>query len=238
MTEAEWKTRCELAALYRAADLLGWSDNIFTHITVRVPGEETSYLINSYGLLFEEVTASNLVKVNLDGEKITDGRVNSVALTLHNVLHKERTDINCIIHTHTPAGVAVSADPDGLLPISQQSLTVINSISYHDYEGVFFWKDEQERLVKDLGSKDILILRNHGLVATAGNIPSCFSRMYMLENACAIQVNCVKKPILITQPIINRSLDESMQGSNNKSTLLMWKAILRKIEKLCPDYKN
>jgi ribulose-5-phosphate 4-epimerase/fuculose-1-phosphate aldolase len=238
MTEAEWKTRCELAALYRAADLLGWSDNIFTHITARVPGEETAYLINSYGLLFEEVTASNLVKVNVTGEKITEGRVNSVALTLHNVLHKERKDINCIIHTHTPTGVAVSADPRGLLPISQQSLTIFNSISYHDYEGVFFWEDEQSRLVKDLGDKDILILRNHGLVTTAGNIPSCFSRMYMLESACAIQSNCVHDPILIDQPTINRSLDESMQGSNNKSTLLMWKAMIRKIEKLCPDYKN
>lgn len=238
MTEAEWKTRCELAALYRAADLLGWSDNIFTHITARVPGEETAYLINSYGLLFEEVTASNLVKVNVTGEKITEGRVNSVALTLHNVLHKERKDINCIIHTHTPTGVAVSADPRGLLPISQQSLTIFNSVSYHDYEGVFFWEDEQARLVTDLGEKDILILRNHGLVATASNIPSCFSRMYMLESACAIQSKCVHDPILINQSTINRSLDESMQGSNNKSTLLMWKAMIRKIEKLCPDYKN
>lgn len=238
MTEAEWKTRCELAALYRVADLLGWSDNIFTHITVRVPGEESAYLINSYGLLFEEVTASNLVKVNIGGEKITDGRVNSVALTLHNILHKERTDINCIIHTHTPAGVAVSADPDGLLPISQQSLTIINSVGYHDYEGVFFWEDEQKRLVDDLGNNDILILRNHGLVATAANIPSCFSRMYMLESACSIQALCVKKPILIDHSTINRSLDESMHGSNNKSTVLMWKAMLRKIEKLCPDYKN
>lgn len=238
MTEAEWKTRCELAALYRAADMLGWSDSIFTHITARVPGEESSYLINSYGLLFDEVTASNLVKVDVNEGKLTEGRVNSVALVLHNILHKERKDINCIIHTHTPAGVAVSADPRGLLPISQQSLTIFNGISYHDYEGVFFWGEEQERLIRDLGNKDILILRNHGLVATAGNIPSCFSRMYMLESACSIQVNCIEKPILINQPTINRSLEESMHGSNNKSTLLMWKAMLRKVEKLCPDYKN
>ena len=238
MTEAEWTVRCELAALYRIADMLGWSDNIFTHITARIPGEESCYLINSYGMLFEEVTASNLVKVNVNGEKMSAGRVNPVALTLHNVLHKERPDINCIIHTHTPTGVAVSADPRGVLPISQQSLTIINSISYHDYEGVFFWKDEQQRLRNDLENKDILILRNHGLVVTANNIPSCFSRTYMLESACAIQCNTKEQVILIDQEIIDKSLNESLHGSNNKSTVLMWKAMIRKVEKLCPDYKS
>lgn len=140
MTEQEWNTRIELAALYRTADLLGWSDNIFTHITARVPGEENSYLINSYGLLFEEVTASNLVKVTTDGVKLSSGRINKVALTLHSILHKHRPDINCIIHTHTPDGVAVSCNIEGLLPLSQQSLTVINEVAYHDYEGVFFGK--------------------------------------------------------------------------------------------------
>lgn len=137
MTDQEWNTRIELAALYRIADLLGWSDNIFTHITARIPGEENSYLINSYGLLFEEVTASNLVKVTTGGIKLSPGRINSVALTLHNVIHQKRPDVNCIIHTHTPDGVAVSCNNDGLLPLSQQSLTVFNNIAYHDYEGVF-----------------------------------------------------------------------------------------------------
>jgi ribulose-5-phosphate 4-epimerase/fuculose-1-phosphate aldolase len=217
--------------------MLGWSDNIFTHITARVPGEENNYLINSYGLLFDEVTASNLVKVNLTDGKIGAGRINTVALTLHNVIHAQRPDINCIIHTHTPAGVAVSANIKGLLPISQQSLTVINSVAYHDYEGVFFWEDEQTRLIRDLGQKDILVLRNHGLVCTASNIPSCFSRMYMLESACAIQAVASDNLILIEQETINRSLDQSLNGSNNKSTLLMWQAMIRKLERIGIEYK-
>lgn len=234
---SEWETRCELAALYRIADMLGWSDNIFTHITARVPGED-AYLINSYGLLFEEVTASNLVKVDLDGNKLTEGRQNKVASNLHSVIHRERKDVNCIIHTHTPDGVAVSCDLQGLLPLSQQSLTVYNSIAYHEYEGVFFWQDEQQRLAADLGDKDILILRNHGLVTTAGNIPSCFSRMYMLESACKIQTRVKDKSRIIGKDTINKSLDESLQGANSKSTVLMWQAMKRKIEKICPDYKN
>jgi len=238
MTDAEWKTRCELAALYRIADMLGWSDSIFAHITARVPDEENAYLINSYGLLFDEVTASNLVKVSVDGDKLTDGRINPVALTLHSVIHKERADVNCIIHTHTPDGIAVSCNLHGLLPLSQQSLTVINSVAYHTYEGVFFWKDEQRRLLADLGTKDILILRNHGLVATANNIPSCFSRMYMLESACKIQTRVRDKSFVIGNDTINRSVDESMHGSNVKSTVLMWQAMIRKLDKLCPDYKT
>lgn len=238
MTEAEWKTRCDLAALYRAADLLGWSDSIFTHITARVPGEEDTYLINSYGLLFDEVTASNLVKVNINGEKLSEGRINPVALILHSVIHRERKDVNCIIHTHTPDGIAVGCNLKGLLPLSQQSLTVYDSIAYHEYEGVFFWGDEQRRLIKDLGDKDILILRNHGLVATAGNIPSCFSRMYMLESACRIQTKVKDISLVISKDTINRSVEESLHGSNSKSTVLMWKAMLRKLDKLCPEYKN
>lgn len=238
MTEAEWNTRVELAALYRAADLAGWSDSIFTHITARVPGEKSAYLINSYGLLFEEVTASNLVKVSVNGAKLSEGRINPVALTLHNALHRLRQDINCVIHTHTTSGVAVSCDPRGLLPLSQQSLTVFNSIAYHEYEGVFFWEDEEQRLVNDLGNKDILILKNHGLVATASNIPSCYSRMYMLESACSIQCAAVNNASVIDLDTINRSLEQSMLGSNSKSTVLMWKSILRKVEKICPDYKK
>lgn len=238
MTEAEWKTRCDLAALYRVADILGWSDSIFTHITARVPGEENCYLINSYGLLFDEVTAANLVKVTVEGEKLTAGRINNVALTLHNVIHDKRPDVNFIIHTHTSAGVAVSSDKRGLLPLSQQSLTVINSVAYHDYEGVFFWEEEQDRLIRDLGNKDILILRNHGLVATAGNIASCFSRMYMLETACAIQVLSNKDSFLIDYDTINKSLDKSFDGSNNKSTVLMWQAMVRKLDRLKINYKD
>jgi ribulose-5-phosphate 4-epimerase/fuculose-1-phosphate aldolase len=238
MTEAEWKTRCDLAALYRIAELLNWSDSIFTHITARVPDEENSYLINSYGLLFDEVTASNLVKVTTDGEKLSPGRINGVALTLHNILHSKRKNINFIIHTHTPTGVAVSADKRGLLPLSQQSLTIINSVAYHDYEGVFFWEDEQERIISDLGDKDILILKNHGLVATASNIASCFSRMYMLESACSIQCNSYKESTLIGIDTINKSVNKSFDGSNSKSTVLMWQSMLRKLDRLKINYKE
>ena len=132
----------------------------------------------------------------------------------------------------------MSVDPRGLLPISQQSLTVYNSVAYHEYEGVFFWADEEQRLVESIGDKSILILKNHGLVATANNIASCFSRMYMLESACAIQCKAVDNPILIDQQSINRSMNQSLEGSNSRSTVLMWKSLLRKLEKSCPEYKN
>jgi ribulose-5-phosphate 4-epimerase/fuculose-1-phosphate aldolase len=237
MTEHEWNTRCDLAALYRLASLLHWDDSIFTHITARIPDEHDCYLINSYGLLFDEVTASNLVKVNIHKEKLSKGRINSVALTLHNAIHKYRPEVNWIIHTHTPDGVAVSSERAGLLPISQQSLTIINNIAYYDYNGVFFWEEEEKNIIDSLKDKNILILKNHGLLTLGENVATCFNRMYMLEAACQIQVKA-KDPILITKEIISKSVEKSLEGSNAKSTILMWHAMLRKLERLGIKYKN
>lgn len=237
MTDQEWKTRCDLAACYRLADMLGWSDGIYTHFSARIPGEDNCYLINSYGLLFDEITAENLVKVNLKKEKLSSGRVNNVAIRFHNSIHENLPNVNCIMHTHTPSGVAVSSEKTGLLPISQQALTVYNSIVYHDYQGVFFWDSEQKEIIDKLKEKEILILKNHGLVTTAENIASCFNRLYMLETACSIQVH-TKNPIIIDREIIEKSLEKSLEGSNSKSTVLMWTAMLRKLDRLGIKYKN
>jgi ribulose-5-phosphate 4-epimerase/fuculose-1-phosphate aldolase len=237
MTDIEWKTRCDLAACYRIADLLGWGDGIYTHFSARIPGEDDCYLINSYGLLFDEITAENLVKINLKKEKLSPGRINEVAIRLHNAIHQNLPSVNCIMHTHTSEGVAVSSEKEGLLPISQQALTIFNSIGYHDYQGVFFWDNEQEEIINKLSEKEILILKNHGLVTTASNISSCFNRLYMLESACKIQVN-TKNPILINDDIIEKSLEKSFKGSNSKSTVLMWNAMLRKLDRLGIKYKN
>jgi ribulose-5-phosphate 4-epimerase/fuculose-1-phosphate aldolase len=237
MTDIEWKTRCDLAACYRIADLLGWSDGIYTHFSARIPGDDNCYLINSYGLLFDEITAENLVKVNFKKEKLSSGRVNEVAIRFHNSIHQNLPNVNCIMHTHTSAGVAISSEKEGLLPISQQALTIFNSIEYHDYQGVFFWDNEQQEIINKLSKKEILVLRNHGLVTTSSNISSCFNRLYMLESACKIQVN-TKNPILISNDIIEKSLEKSLEGSNGKSTVLMWNAMLRKLDKLGIKYKN
>jgi len=237
MTEQEWKTRCDLAALYRLADMFGWDDAIFTHITARIPTETDCYLINSYGLLFEEVTASNLVKVNIQKEKLSPGRINSVAITLHNAIHNYRSDVNWIIHTHTPPGVAISSEKNGLLPISQQSLTIINDIAYYNYNGVFFWEEEERNIIDSLKNKNILILKNHGLLTVGENVATCFNRMYMLESACKIQIN-TKDPIMIDDETINKSLNKSLEGSNAKSTVLMWNAMIRKLNRLGIEYKK
>jgi ribulose-5-phosphate 4-epimerase/fuculose-1-phosphate aldolase len=238
MTDQEWKIRCDLAACYRIADMLRWSDGIFTHFSARIPGEEDCYLINSYGLLFDEITAENLVKVNLKKEKLSAGRINDVAIRFHNSVHENLPNVNCIIHTHTSTGVAVSAERSGLLPISQHAITVYNQVGYHDYQGVFFWDKEQHEIIDKLKENDILILKNHGLVATSSNIASCFNRMYMLEEACKIQAN-TKDPILLKESITAKSLEKSLEDlTNSKSTVLMWNAMLRKLDRLGIKYKN
>lgn len=190
VTEEEWQTRVDLAACYRLIAMHGWDDLVFTHVSARVPEPDEHFLINAYGLLFEEMTASSLVKVDLSGEKVLDTPyfINPAGFIIHSAVHEARPDVGCVLHTHTKAGVAVSAQEAGLLPISQVSLFPLASVGYHDYEGVALNPDEKPRLVADLGDKTNLILRNHGLLTAAATIADAFLAMYVLETACQTQL--------------------------------------------------
>jgi ribulose-5-phosphate 4-epimerase/fuculose-1-phosphate aldolase len=190
VTEEEWQTRVDLAACYRLIAMHGWDDLVFTHVSARVPGPDEHFLINAYGLLFEEMTASSLVKVDLSGEKVLDAPyfINPAGFIIHSAVHEARPDVGCVLHTHTKAGVAVSSQEAGLLPISQVSLFPLASVGYHDYEGVALNPHEKPRLVADLGDKTNLILRNHGLLTAAATIPDAFLAMYVLETACQTQL--------------------------------------------------
>ena len=185
----EWQARVDLAAAYRLVALYGWDDLIFTHISVKIPGTE-HFLINPYGMMFDEITASSLVKINLAGEKIEDSPypVNPAGFTIHSCVHEARPDVSCVMHTHSINGVAVSAQKNGVLPLSQQSFFVLSSLAYHDYEGVALLEGEKPRLVRDLGDKRFLMLRNHGLLTTGTSVAEAFLAMYVFEAACMIQV--------------------------------------------------
>src|SRR5687768_2898865 len=190
MNPAEWEQRVNLAACYRLVAMYGWADLIFTHISARVPGPEHHFLINPYGMLFDEITASSLVKIDLSGAKVEESPydVNPAGFTIHSAIHAAREDAQCVLHVHSRNGVAVSAQKEGVLPISQQSMFVLASLGYHDYEGVALTDDEKPRLVHDLGDNNFLMLRNHGLLTVAETIPDAFLFMYLFESACSIQL--------------------------------------------------
>src|ERR1700691_5702645 len=190
VTAEEWEQRVALAAAYRLVAHFHWDDLIFTHLSARVPGPEHHFLINPYGMTFEEVAPSSLVKIDLAGKKVMDSpyEINPAGFTIHSAIHAAREDANCVLHVHSINGAAVSAQKGGLLPISQQSIFVLSSLAYHDYEGVALREDEKPRLVRDLGKKNLLMLRNHGLISVADNVPDAFLLLYTLEAACMIQV--------------------------------------------------
>ncbi len=192
MTREEWQTRSELAACYRLTALYGWTDMIGTHISARVPGTET-FLLNPFGMLFEEITASSLIKVDQDGNALDDSEypVNPAAFTIHSAVHMSSDDMNCVMHTHTRAGNAVAMIKDGLLPLNQKALLITGFIAYHDYEGAALDLDERQRIVASLGGKRILILRNHGLLTVGKSIGEAFSWMYSIETACRYQVDAL-----------------------------------------------
>src|SRR5881396_2492814 len=186
----EWQTRVDLAAAYRLVALYGWDDLIFTHISARVPGAEHHFLLNPYGMMFDEVTASSLVKVDLDGSKVMDSpyQVNPAGFTIHSAVHAARADALVVMHLHTDYGIAVSAQKEGLLPISQQSMFALASLAYHDYEGLALDEDEKPRLVADLGDRHYMILRGHGLLTVGRTAAEVFLAMFLLERACKIQI--------------------------------------------------
>src|ERR1700690_2375197 len=190
VTPEEWEQRVALAAAYRLVAHFHWDDLIFTHLSARVPGGEHHFLINPYGMLFDEITASSLVKVDLGGNKVMASpyEINPAGFTIHSAIHAAREDALCVLHVHSVNGTAVSAQKEGLLPISQQSIFVLSSLAYHDYEGVALREDEKPRLVRDLGNKQFFMLRNHGLITVADNVPDAFLLLYTFEAACMIQV--------------------------------------------------
>jgi ribulose-5-phosphate 4-epimerase/fuculose-1-phosphate aldolase len=238
----EWQLRCELAAAYRLVAHYGWSDLVFTHISARIPGPEHHFLINPYGLMFDEITASSLVKVDQDCKKLVDSPfpVNPAGFVIHSAIHAAREDAGCVLHTHSRAGVAVSAQKCGVLPISQQSTFVLGSLAYHDYEGVALRDDEKPRLQTDLGTANYLMLRNHGLLTVGRTVPDAFLNMYIFENTCRIQIDAQAGGELIQ---VHPEIIQGVAGAMKKVTVgqgsnLAWPALLRKLDKLDPSYRT
>ncbi len=241
VSEAEWQMRVDLAAAYRLVALFKWDDLVFTHISARVPGTENEFLINPYGLLFEEITASSLIKVDQQGNKLEDSPfpVNPAGFTIHSAVHAARHDIECVLHTHTLNGVAVSAQKCGVLPISQQSIFVLSSLGYHDYEGVALRDDEKPRLVRDLGHKNFLMLRNHGLLTVGRTVADAFLAMYQFEAVCAIQVRAQAggELIPVDASIIATAGEQARQVTRGQGAgALAWPALLRRLQRHMPGF--
>ena len=243
VSDQEWQVRVNLAACYRLIAVHGWDDLVFTHVSARVPGPDEHFLINAYGLLFEEMTASCLVKIDLGGEKVLDSpyAVNPAGFMIHSAVHAAREDVACVMHTHTRAGIAVSAQVDGLLPISQTSLFPLVSLAYHDYEGVALNEDEKPRLVADLGGNNAMMLRNHGLLTTGKTIADAFLMMYVLETACQIQLlaqSTAKELIQIAPPIVAGIQAQAEQVTRGLGGDLVWPALLRKLDRIDSSFRE
>ena len=238
----EWQTRVDLAACYRLVDLYGMSDLTGTHISARVPGEDNAILLNPYGLFFEEITASSLIKVDLDGNLLSESEypVNLAGYTIHSAVHAVRHDVACALHTHTRAGMAVSALKCGLLPITQHAARFIDNIGYHDYEGPATNLDERERLQRDLGDKCALMLRNHGLMSCGATIPHAFRLIEKLEKACQAQIDGMAagaKTIEIA-PAVQDHTKKQFKNNEAKISELGWAPLLRQLDRIDPSYKH
>ena len=261
----EWALRVDLAACYRLVARYGMTDLIYNHITARVPGPEHHILINAYGMLYEEVTASSLIKVDLAGNIVDRDdhgySVNAAGYIIHSAVHEARDDAHCVIHTHTPAGIAVSAMAEGLLPLSQPAMRYHGHLAYHDYEGPAFNRGEKGRLVEHLGSHNAMILRNHGLLVCAPSIPQAFNLIYWLEQACRIQVQTLscQRPLhpagddvvdrtaealsgmeitLDNEAATNPNVKPGAQKAGSGYGLLEWPALLRALDRQDPSYKD
>lgn len=239
----EWEVRVDLAACYRLAAHYRMTDLIYTHISARVPGPGHHFLINAFGLLWDEISASTLVKVTLDGDIVDDptgNGINRAGFVIHSAVHRARPDVACVIHTHTAAGIAVSAQDHGLLPISQHAMRFWNSIGYHDYEGVALELDEQQRLVRDLGDHKVMILRNHGLLTCGAAIPEAFDYMYYLERACQTQIGAMSggAKLRIPAPSVAEKVASQFRNLPYKPKRPEWKALLRMLDKTDPSYKT
>jgi ribulose-5-phosphate 4-epimerase/fuculose-1-phosphate aldolase len=245
MAPGEWEARVDLAAAYRLVALYGWDDLIFTHLSARVPGPEHHFLINPYDMMFEEITATSLVKIDVEGNPVgkSEHPVNPAGFTIHSAIHMAREDANAVMHLHTPHGQAVSAMEFGLLPHTQTAMIAKHNVAYHDYEGIATDLDERERLVQDLGTKDAMILRNHGTLAVGESVGACFLRLYFLERACEAQVMMLSagRENLNNPP---QGTEEKVAGQSNPKGLgmlaerLAWPALLRKLDRIDPSFRD
>jgi len=241
VSDEEWQLRVDLAAAYRLVALFGWDDLVFTHLTARLPGDDHHFLINPYGMLFDEITASSLVKIDLEGNKLMESEwpVNPAGFMIHSTVHTARDDALCVMHTHSLNGVAVSAQREGLLPISQQSLFVLASLAYHDYEGVALNDGERPRLVDDLGDKNNLMLRNHGLITLGETIPDAFLGMYIFEAACMVQVRALaggRELIQVDQRIVDGMTEQAAIVTKGLGGGITWPGLLRRLDRRLPGY--
>ncbi|MCP2680618.1 class II aldolase/adducin family protein [Maricaulaceae bacterium NA33B04] len=242
VTREEWEARCDLAALYRLARMHGWDDLFFTHISMRVPGPDEHFLINPFGLLFEDVTASNLVKVDIEGNVLPPSRygINPAGFTIHSAIHEARPDVKVAMHLHTDDGVAVSAQKRGLLPISQLAMNVMKDVTYHDYEGIALDHEEKERLVADLGEHNLMILRNHGTLSTGDHPFNCYLRMYLLERACAVQTKAQGSGAELIEwgeEMQTRVYKQGEEGVSNELFLgIAWAAVRDRVNRESPGY--
>lgn len=244
VSDEEWSARVDLACAYRLVAHQGWLHGIANHISMRVPGEDEHFLLNPYGLAYREVTASSLVKIDLDGNKIMDGPfgVNRAGFVIHSAIHAARKDITCAIHTHTEAGMAVSALKCGLLPLNMSAIRFHNRIAYHDYEGVTLDTEERERIAEHLGDKYAMILRNHGLLTLGRNIGEAYYLMYNLEKACRAQVAAMATGAELEIPpeeVLEKSAEQSwLPNNSNTNVHPAWPAFMREMDDLDPSYRN
>jgi ribulose-5-phosphate 4-epimerase/fuculose-1-phosphate aldolase len=243
VSAAEWQARVDLAAAYRLVALFGWDDLVFTHISARVPGREGEFLINPYGLMFDEITASSLVRINAQGDKLCNSPfdVNPAGFVIHSAVHGARHDAACVMHTHTLNGIAVSAQRGGVLPLSQQSIFVLSSLGYHDYEGVALRDDEKPRLVANLGHRTYLMLRNHGLLTVGSGVAEAFLAMYLFETVCTVQVRAQAGGgglVPIGAEVIATARQQAAQATRGQGAQLVWPGLLRRLQKRNPGYDS
>ncbi|MFP6770787.1 MAG: class II aldolase/adducin family protein [Alphaproteobacteria bacterium] len=247
VSEAEWQTRVDLAACYRLVAHYGWTDLIFTHLSARVPDSVGSsggeaFLINPLGYMFHEITASSLVKVDLDGKVLseTDYEINSAGFTIHSAVHAARHDVGCVMHLHTDDGTAVSAQADGLLPLTQTALTLVSNLAYHDYEGIALDHEERERLVADLGQSNTMILRNHGTMACGETVADAFLQMFTLERACSMQIRALSGGVKLNMPSkeVIENVASQMASFEGSFGSLAWPALLRMLDAQDTSYRN
>lgn len=245
VTAEEWSARVDLAACYRLVAMFGWEDLVYTHITARVPGTKAEFLINPYGVFFDEITASSLVKIDQGGQKLEESPfpVNPAGFVIHSAIHAARHDAKYVLHTHTLNGIAVSAQAEGMLPVSQHAIAVLTSLGYHDFEGVALRDDEKPRLVADLGPHTYLILRNHGLLTVGETAAEAFVATYYLETSCAIQVRAQsggRELIHVPKEIIETSYAQMQSAGRPRSRRgdLIWPGLLRRLDRHDPSYRE
>lgn len=243
----EWRARVELAAAYRLTAMMGWTDMLGTHISCRVPGSHEQFLINPYGLLFDEITASDLIKCDIDGRKLSESpyEVNSAGFTIHSAIHMNCAAADAVMHCHTQYGVGVASQKQGLLPLTQMALTALSQVRYHDFEGVAENHEERERLVKDLGDGGMLILRNHGTLTVGRSIGEMFARMYRLERACKFQITAMTGGAELNRlpdEVVNHTIEQGQfiygEGGRGAGGKLMWAALMRKLDRESPGYAS